>query len=210
MCKKEEKYTEEQILYLKENCKVPRKALTEMFNKKFGEHRTVCGIKTYCKRHGFYKTEGDGRFVNGHDAWNKNLSTEEFKSHYTEESYAKATADTLPRHTKYKIGDRFFNKENGKPIPYILTSTEPYVDLKKRGVRESVYVWEKYNGPIDSKSYIWNLDGDLMNNDISNLILVRKEDIPKLSPFYGNKELMLLGSKVCELENLLKEGKHDI
>ena len=206
MCKQKEQYTDEQKLYLKEHCKVSRKQLTEMFNEKFGEHRTLCGIKTYCKRHGFHKVEGDGRFVNGHKAWNKDMPIEELKAHYTEESYANATADTLPRHTKYKIGDRFFNKENGKPIPYILTSTEHYVDLKKRGIRESKYVWEKYNGPVEDNCFVWNLDGDLMNNDISNLVLIRKKDIPKLQPFYGNRELMLFGSKTLLLEDLVKEA----
>ena len=205
MCKQEEKYTDEQKAYLKEHCKVSRKLLTEMFNKEFNEHRTVIGIKTYCKRHGFHKVEGNGQFVNGHKAWNKDMPTEELKTHYTKESYANATADTLPRHTKYKIGDRFFNKENGRKVPYILTSTESYVDLKKRGIKESVYVWEKHNGPLDPENFVWNLDGNLMNNDISNLVLIQKKDIPKLAPFYGNKDLVLLGIKLCELEQLIKE-----
>lgn len=207
MCKQEEKYTDEQKLYLKEHCKVPRKLLTKMFNEKFGESRTVCGIKTYCKRHGLHKVEGNGQFVNGHKAWNKGMPIEEFKSHYTEESYANATADTLPRHTKYKVGDRFLKKENGRQVPYILTSTEKYVPLEHRGIRESIYVWEKHNGPVKKGYFVWNLDGDLMNNDISNLVLIQRKDIPKLSPFYGNKELMMLGTRVCALENLLKETK---
>lgn len=200
------KYTDTMLKYLKEHSKVySRKELTWRFNFIFHKHQTVNAIKKICAFYGF-KAATDGKFVDGHDAWNKDMDVEEYKTHFTEESYLSSTQDTLPHDYKYKVGDRCYQSVNGKKVPYIVVSTEPGVELKHRCKPETLYVWEKIHGPVPDGYSIMHLDGDNMNNDISNLIMVSDYERLIINS-YGwqcHPEIMKTGLMIAKLNKALK------
>lgn len=203
-------YTKYQREYLRKRYrKYSFKVLAEMFNANFGTNKTAHAIKDYCRRQGFHKTNGDGRFQEGHKAWQNGMTTEEYKSHFTEESYARATADTLPHNSKYKVGDRCDYKINGVYRPCIVISDEPNVPFKERIIQEDRKVYEDAHGKIDRDTKIIHLDGDYHNCDISNLVAVSDYEhlILAQNGWTGNADLVRCGIAYAKLKTLLKGAR---
>ena len=98
-------YSVEQEEFLKVNAPLmSRKELTLRFNAKFGTDKSVRAIKSYCvARH--YNASSDGRFRDGNVSWQTGLCKEDFKSHYTEESFGRMTKKILDMQIKYNLGD---------------------------------------------------------------------------------------------------------
>lgn len=156
--------TEEQIEYVRNNLPGKHfKEFTEEFNAKFG-------VNISCEQmHGLAKRNGicnglDAKFAKGGIPANKGKKM-------SPEQYAKCSK------TMYKKGN----------IPY-KTRKVGETRISKDGLREikvegrnkngsfwrtySRVVWEKHNGPIPKGMKVLHIDGDQLNDDISNLRLV--------------------------------------
>lgn len=207
------KYKQCEKEFIEENYrKYSFKVLTQKFNERFNSDRTIASMKTYCSKNGLHKTNGNGRFQNNHPAWNNGLTKKEYLTHCTDETRDILAKHRPPEHRQYKIGDRVIKKINGDKIPYIVTSVEPNIKFEKRLTPESRYIWELHNGAIPNKYYIMHIDGDAMNNDISNLVLVSESDRNSIAGngWFGNAEIFKTGLSILELQKALKDfGRYE-
>lgn len=197
-------YSVEQEAFLKENAPLmSRKVLTECFNKTFGANRTVSGIKHFCNSRG-YNSSSTGRFQEGHISWQTGLRGEDFKSHYTAESFQRGIEGMRQANKTRKIGDEIVIDG----VPFVVTSLEYGVPFCDRRQPKRRVVWERLYGEIPKDHCIINLDGDPMNCDPSNLYCMPIRFRPLLSKnnwWFGNAELTLAAIRWCELFYALKE-----
>lgn len=160
-------YSEEQLVFLKDNYKhMLRRELADAFNEKFGTHYALSTIKALCVRNGWL-ADTDGRFTSETSPrWQKGLSKEEFKSHYSDESLKRMTTPMIEGNRVLHVGDTFMRHG----IPYILlddsTVNKP---IELRGMAKARYIWEQAYGKIENNDLIIHLDNDVMNCDLENL-----------------------------------------
>lgn len=192
--------------FLKANAPLmSRKELTESFNAKFGTNKSVSGIAQACNARG-YNASFDGRFKKGNRPWFEGMSSEERKSHYTEESLRRATEASIKVTKKLKLGDEFV----WDGVPHIVVSVETGAPLKNRLYPKRRYVWEQLHGKIPNTHCIVCLDRNLMNCDPSNLCCIPKSFKALLSRnnwWSDNAELTLAAIKWCELHFAIKDLK---
>lgn len=142
------KYTEEQRQFIKDNIEGTKyRVLANMFNAKYGTNKTRENIKSYCRRHGL----------------RNNLTSEQ--------TYFKEGHDL--RSSK-PIGSEYINHEGNVMIKFKddLRLYESYKNWKAK----KIYVWEKHYGHIPVGYSILNLDGNKLNCDIDNLILIENSE----------------------------------
>lgn len=196
-------YSDEQVEFLKTNAPLmSRKELTERFNEKFGTDKSVRAIKSYCNARG-YHSPFDGRFKEGNVSWQTGLRGDEFKSHYTEETFKRMTQQMIEGRKTKKIGDEII--KDGKP--YVIVSTDYSLPHDKRRQPKSRVVWERLHGEIPKDHCIICLDGNPMNCEPSNLYCMPiqfRTVLAKNQWWFGNAELTLAAIKWCELFYALK------
>ena len=206
-------YSEEQKEFIEAHYKDYKfKELTRLFNERFSTNKSLSSIKVYCSKHGLKKTDGNGQFQNNHYAWNKGMTKEEYLEHCTDET-REILAHHEPVHIrKYQIGDRVIKKIGNQYIPYVVIALDKNVKFDKRLTPETRYVWERYNGKIPEGNYIMHIDGDVMNNDISNLLMVTEAERNFLvsHKWTGNIEILKTGISIYQLQNTLKSlGRYE-
>lgn len=196
-------YSEEQREFLRVNApSMSRKELAEKFNDKFGTNKSELAIKSYCNNRGF-NSSNDGRFKDGNRSWQTGLSKDEFKSHYSEESFNRLTHNMIEGNKTHKIGDEVVKWG----LPCVVVSTDYSLPYEKRIMLKRRYIWEQAHGRIPEDHMILNLDGDSFNCDLSNLACVPTKYRPQLNKngWLGkSKDLTLAAIKWCELSYVLK------
>ena len=198
-------YSVEQEEFLKANAPLlSRKELTERFNERFGTTKNVRAIKSWCNNRG-YNSSSDGRFQDGNVSWQTGLSGEEFKSHYTKESFQKLIDPMQQGKKTKKIGDEII--KDGEP--YIIVSVDYSLPHDKRRQPKRRVVWEQLHGEIPKDHCIICLDGNPMNCEPSNLYCMPiqfRTVLAKNQWWFGNAELTLTAIKWCELYYAIKKG----
>lgn len=198
------KYTEEQLSFLEshyENMK--RQELTDAFNEKFGTnyHRTT--IINLCNRNG-WRAKADGRFTSETSPrWQKGLSKDEFKSHYSDESFNRMTKPMIEGAREHHVGDVIIRHG----IPQVIVSEDPRVGLDKRIIAKARYVYEQKYGKLPTRDMIIHLDGDVMNCDIDNLIRVKQKwraEFIHNGWWHAPAEILKAAVKYCELRDAIK------
>ena len=196
-------YTEEQGLFLKNNSYgTTRKKLCEEFNKTFGTNKSINTIKSWCSKHNI-SSGNDGRFKKGNRSWQTGLSAEEYKSHFTEESFKRGIAPLMNKRI-HKVGDTMERRKNDF---YVIIDITPNLSLEKRTQRKGRYVYEKAYGKIPPSHRIIHLDGNKANNKLKNLYCIPTKFIPLINKNHwltNNRENTLTAIKICELQLLLK------
>lgn len=143
-----------------------RKDLWELFNQHFGTDVKYNTIRTWCTRHNISSPNGTGKFTSETSPrWNVCLSKDEFRSHFTEESFEHLVSPMRLSNIKYSIGDEIVRHN----IPYIVVNDTFGCGLDGRIEKKSRYVWKQHHGDIPADHMIINMDNDPMNCDISNL-----------------------------------------
>lgn len=193
-------YSPEQKVFLEEYARLlSRKELTEAFNRKFGTHKTMQALKGWCNARG-YNAASDGRFKEGDVTWQTGLSKEEFRSHYTEESFHQMLHPMREANIKYKIGDEI--TDHGTDDPYIVTSLDYSLDFHSRTTPKGRYIWEQAHGPVTEGYCVIYLDGNHKNCDLSNLACIPlkyRMIMAKNQWFTNSREHTLAAIKWCEL-----------
>lgn len=199
------RYSPEQEKFLADNApQMSRKELTERFNREFGTSKSVLAIKSWCNMRG-YNSSNTGRFEKGNVSWQTGLSKEEYKSHFTQESFERGLEKMLQSNKTRKIGDEIVIAG----VPWIVTSLEYGIPFSDRRTPKRRVVWENHYGEIPKDCCIINLDGDPMNCDISNLYCLQKKYVPLIGKnqwWFGNAELTLTAIKWCELQGAIKSA----
>lgn len=197
-------YSKEQEAFLKENApKMSRKELTERFNQEFGTSKTVRAIKSWCNGRG-YNSSSDGKFKDGNVSWQTGLEGEEYKAHFTTESFQRSISKILEANKTRHIGDEVIIAG----VPWIVTSLEYGVPFWQRRKLKRRYVWEKLHGKIPEDHCIVCLDGNQMNCEPSNLYCMPIRFRPLLGRnnwWFGNAEMTLTAIRWCELFYGIKE-----
>ena len=198
-------YSVEQEEFLKANAPLlSRKELTERFNEKFGTTKNVRAIKSWCNNRG-YNSSSDGRFQDGNVSWQTGLSKDDFKSHYTDESFKRMTQNMIENRKTKKIGDEII--KDGEP--YIIVSVDYNLPYDKRRQPKRRVVWEQLHGEIPKDHCIICLDGNPMNCEPSNLYCMPIQFRTVLAQnqwWFGNAELTLTAIKWCEHYYAIKKG----
>lgn len=196
-------YTKEQEQFIVENFYgISRKELTERFNKKFNTNKSVLAIKSWCNNRGL-NCGNDGRFKDGNVSWQTGLSKEEYKSHFTKESYKRSIKPIIDKRV-YEIGDTILR--HGEP--YVIISTDENVVLDKRIQTKRRYIYEKAYGKIPPKHRIIHLDGDKSNLELDNLYCIPSKYIPTINKNHwltDSRDHTLTAIKWCELYYAIKK-----
>ena len=146
--------------------------MTSLVNEKFNTNFTVNQIHYQYEKYELHSGLTGG-FEKGNIPWNKNKPISEWN---------------LTEETKLKMKSSYYKKGN---IPWDTLSigterlkngfVEIKIDNPNKWKRKHIVLWEKVNGPIPKNHYIIFLDGDRFNFDLSNLILISKEENLRLN-----------------------------
>lgn len=158
--------------YIRDNSwGVSSKEMAELVNKKFGTNFTQSWVKSFRQRHGI-KSGLTGWYQKGHAPGTKGKTLEEICKH-DPEKLARVKA------TQFKKGSR---PANELPVGSIVISADGY-QLRKKRMEGTLWerwellhraVWEDNNGPIPDGMIVTFKDGNKLNCDISNLMLISK------------------------------------
>lgn len=161
-------YTEKQIEYLRIQYAGRSLAqLTELFNRRFGENKSVRQIRAAVHNRGF--TSGrTGRFPKGHKPWN-----------------AGTKGLTGRNRTTFKLGNV---PPNRKPLGTERISKDGYIEIKvaernpytgfpTRYKCKHVHIWEQKHGPVPKGHTVIFRDGNSLNCEYGNLLCVSRAEL---------------------------------
>lgn len=160
-------FTDEQQEFMRKHATtMSRRELADLLNQTFGTDILYGTVKDWCSRNHLQSPNGDGRYTSDTSPrWQAGLSKEEFRSHYSDESFAAMTDKIKEMLIQHHIGDEVIRHG----IPYIVVNDDFGKGYDARLEKKARYVWKQHHGDIPDDCMIINLDGDPMNCDISNL-----------------------------------------
>jgi len=164
-------YSESQIEFLRANCTLSRKELTQAFNEKFSLNLSEMAIKGTCSRNKIY-TGRTGRFPKGSSSWNTG------KTGYMGANVTSFRKGNIPR--------------NHKPVGHERITVNGFVEVKTQEPNvfelKSRLVYQQNFGAIPEGMIVKFVDGNTMNFDPSNLTLMSRSELLALNRFYKHKE----------------------
>lgn len=190
------KYTQEQKEFIiKNNYMKSSKELADMFNNEFNTNVSYRQIEYF--RHNHHLNSGlTGRFEKGHTSWNKGTK-----------------GLTHANKTSFKKGNI---PQNHKPVGYERVNVDGYVEikvaepnifkLKHRVIYENIY------GKIPDNHNVVFADGNKLNLDPDNLILVSKSEMLIMNNnnlFMNERELTKTGSIIAKVIDKTNKIKND-
>ena len=172
-------FTDEQIEFLKNNYTGRSVAeLRTMFNAEFGTNMTWQQIKTAVHNRGI--TSGrTGFFSKGHIPWNYETKG------LTGANKGSFKKEHIPGNCRPLGSERICSKDG-----YILIKVAEWDHNFNRPTRwkhKQVHVWEQENGPVPKDMVIIFRDGDKLNIEPDNLILVSRAELLRLNK-HGYKD----------------------
>ena len=190
------KYTQEQKEFIiKNNYMKSSKELADMFNNEFNTNVSYRQIEYF--RHNHHLNSGlTGRFEKGHTSWNKGTK-----------------GLTHANKTSFKKGNI---PQNHKPVGYERINVDGYVEikvaepnvfkLKHRVIYENIY------GKIPDNHNVVFADGNKLNLDPDNLIIVSKSEMLIMNNnklFMNERELTKTGSSIAKVIDKTNKIKND-
>lgn len=215
--KYQDRYPQGMYEFIRDNSwGVSSKEMAELCNQKFGTTWTATGMKQFRQRHGI-KSGETGWYQKGHVPGNKGKKLEEY---ITDPERAKAIREKIAK-TQFKKGQR---PQNELPIGAIVVNDEGF-KLRKKQMDGGQWdrweflhraVWREYYGEIPEGMMIVFRDGNRANCDISNLIMISKQEnaaLNKLGLRSEDPDLTEAGVNLVRLRFAVKEArkraKHD-
>lgn len=167
--------------------------MTARLNKMFGTQYQRNQLKAFYKNYGL-DSGLDGRFVKGQQSLTKGLRT-----------------GGGPERTRFKKGNR---PHNAHPIGTRIKTTDGYwvVKIAEPNVWEQIHrrIWEGHNGKIPPGHVVIFGDGDRDNLDISNLILITKQQLVRMNQkglIRSDAEITRTGAIIADMYNKIAERK---
>ena len=198
--------TAEQEAYLQEHAPHESRAqLAKGFNLTFGTAYAKTTITAWCNQRGLHNGN-DGRFKPNHRSWQTGLSGIEYRSHYTESSWAKSKSGLIMAEQQYQEGEVVIR--HGLPAFY--KGGQPGVTLDRRIEYASTVMWEKAYGKLPKNMKLVHLDGNVLNYQLDNLRAIPKSWLPDLRYTGGltdNRTLNEAKLRYCELQATLRNAK---
>lgn len=150
---------------------VSSKEMAEMVNEKFGTNFTQTGMKQFRQRNRI-RSGLTGWYQKGHPPGTKGKKQSEYMS---------PEAIERTKATRFKKGDRPLNE---LPVGTIKVNADGYkiIKVQDTGTQWERWaflhrkVWQDHNGPIPDDMVIIFKDSNKLNCDISNLIMVTRDE----------------------------------
>jgi hypothetical protein len=189
-------WSKEEIDYLKEQYKFHAiSELLPMFNEHFNVDISYDQLKGTIARHKILSGR-DGRFEKGKKAWNKGIK-------------GLNLAGENGRKTQFKKGNK---PHNYKPVGTERVNGEGYVDVKvadpNKWKTKHTLIWERVNGPIPKGQVVIFGDGNRLNFDANNLILVTRQQLVRLNQnnlIKDNADLTRTGIIIVDIYGKISE-----
>lgn len=173
------KYTAEQFALLRVwYSSMSVSELTPAFNAKFGTDRTQQQIKTYVHNHGI-RSGRTGCFEKGSKPWNTGTKG------LTKPNTGNFKKGGIPGNLKPLGAERICSKDGFVLVK--IAEKNPYTEALTRYKHKHIVVWEQTHGPAPEGMVIAFRDGDKMNCDINNLMLISRAELLRLNQ-YNYKE----------------------
>lgn len=198
-------FTKKEIAWLKKNySKFYNKELTKRFNLKFKTDCTISSIAGKCKILNLKKDEKhQGQFREGHIPANKGLKWQDYMSDQ---------AIKNSRQSTFKIGHKPLNS---REIFSERITKDGYIEIKVKEpnvwILKQRYVYEQANGPIPKGYKILFADGNKLNCELDNLLLVSAGELLLMNVnglCYKDKEATKCGltiAKILEAKGKVKK-----
>lgn len=188
------KYTKEQADFIKTNINGTKTdELTKMFNVQFGLSLKQSQIKSFVTNHGL-KSGVDCRLKKGNVPFNKGK---------------KGTYGWEP--TQFKKGNK---PHNYMPVGSERINGDGYIDVKiadpNKWRPKHLLIWEKINGAVPNGHVVIFGDGNKLNLDINNLILVSRRQLVTLNKkqlIKNDAELTKTGILIADLYHKISQAK---
>lgn len=189
-----QKYSPEQVTFLRNEINGRSIAeLTALFNSRFGTEIPGSKIRALVKNHGMASGVST-RFKKGHKSWNKGTrgivkpNSGNFKKGH------------VPANRKPLGHERICSKTGFILIK--IAEKNPYTGSPTRYRHKHVYVWEQENGPVPDGMVVAFRDGDKLNTDPENLMLISRAELLRLNK-HGYKDAYVeLKSSILTLVKL--------
>lgn len=229
-------YSDEELQFLKANCKMLRAELHVQFEEKFDRKVTLAAINSVCKRNGWYsgrKAKGGShyapevlQFLSDHRDMPRKELVETVNTKFDlGMTYDAVTNLCVRRGFSSKLTGRFgehdgwrkAHESNEKPIGY---ETKPdargrvYVKVGQPSQYKLKHhvIWEQHFGIIPENHVIVFQDGDDTNFQPSNLIAVHRGAIGTLNrrykPQQADKEIKPLLLTMAQIDHKIYQKEH--
>lgn len=182
-----EHYSIEQIDYLKSIAHLPRPEMARLFNDKYNEHRTKESMQRFCSKHKLTGVENTGRLKKGHNTWNKG------KKGYMGANRTSFKKGGVPHNTRALWSERTCSKDG---FVWIKVSEPNGFVLKHH------WVWDKAGREVPKGMVLCFKDGDKLNCDLDNLILMTRSELLRFNQSFikkatpQNRESLLLLAQI--------------
>lgn len=201
-------WTEDKLDWLRQRSSgINRKDLCDMYNNEFHESIPYDAFYGACSRY-HIKNGVDCTFKKGSIPANKGKRQEEYMS---PEAIARTIKGRFKQQSGHQIGDVYVKLKHGKPQPYIKLGYS-----QQQEMLYARYVYEKeHNVKLKARDKIIHLDGDYLNCDIDNLMLVdNREHLiivgnrPGFNGYANDKELTKAIILTTKLHTLIKNKEN--
>lgn len=165
---KQHHYTEEHLQFIRDNVKGrPYQDLLNMFNAEFGAEISLSALRGVCKR--FHMMSGlSGRYPKGNVPYLAGRKGFQVGGRSNETQFK---SGHVP-HNCVPIGTERISSD-GYPIIKICDKGEQ----RQRWKPKSAIVWESVHGPIPKGCVIIVVDGNKLNTEINNLVMVSRKEL---------------------------------
>lgn len=187
---------EQHEFFVRHNAGMTQRGMAELMNKRFGLHLTEQQINTYRSNH--HLSSGlTGCFPKGNIPWNKG-------KHYQ--------AGGRCAETQFKPGNM---PHNHRPVGSERISKDGYIEVKvaepKTWKGKHVVIWEQEHGPRPKGHKVIFADGNRLNFDPENLILVSSAELCRMNQngwVHPDAELTKTGAALAKLVCTMSDRKH--
>ena len=170
-----------------------------------GYNFSARAIKSHVFVLGIRRPENVGQFQPGHTSgcvkrpgWRNSTSFAQ-RPQATREDYRRGNLpmNVVPLGT-VKVRE---SPRKGKPVMYVkIDAPNPYTNAWGAWVQLSRHTWKQAHGPIPSGHVIMYLDGDTLNCDLDNLVMLTRGELAVLNKHYGAEMDQAQASKSRELQ----------
>ncbi|MDY0037969.1 MAG: HNH endonuclease signature motif containing protein [Zoogloea oleivorans] len=173
------RYLDEHLDFLREGFRLMSLSeLVEAFNRHFGLERSFNSVRAAVKNHGI--TSGrTGRFETGETPWNKG------KTGYMGANETSFRRGNMP-HTKRRLWSERISVDGY--IEISVPERNPHTGAATRFRLKHVWLWEGEHGKVPPGHAVIFKDGDRMNCEIDNLLLVSRSELLSMN-LHGYREM---------------------
>lgn len=202
-------YNDEELDWLRENYRIYElKELLPRFNERFKSDLTYYQLKSTLKRHNI-KSGRTGQWQKGRIPYTKGKKWDEYMSKEAQENsrktcFNKERTMNNANHNEVPVGTERYHKG------YVIVRTDKQDGLSARRYWKFKHhlIWEEAYGPIPEGHCVIFADGNKLNFDINNLILVTRGELGLMNKeglyYKGNADATKCG---VTLSKLMMKGK---